>query len=256
MVGDDYLVTHRAHDVAGLLARWERVAAVLGWDRCELQAGVPAYRSRVPWREDRALYLSAGIHGDEPAGTEGLIVWAERSVGWLREQPCCVVPCFNPHGLRENTRGDEQGTDLNRQFHGEGHPLIGAWKAWLGSRRFRLALCLHEDYDATGTYVYELGEAERPIGGICLDAAAGWIPRERRAEIDGREMSGGHLFRSGDIADLLEEMEAGLPEAIYLRSKHAPLVLTFETPSEFALDRRVAAQVRCIEAAVANSGLA
>jgi len=255
MTGSDYLATHRAHDVGFLLQRWEAVAAALDWEGTELRPGVPAYRTRGPWAEEGALYLSAGIHGDEPAGTEGLIAWAERSVPWLRDRPCAIVPCFNPHGLLENTRRDQDGVDLNREFHGEGHPLILAWKRWLGLRRFRLALCLHEDYDATGTYVYELGEGGIPIGARCLDAGAEWIPRETRAEIEGREMERGHLFLGGPVDELLAEMSGGLPEAIYLRDRHASCVLTFETPSEFALDRRVAAQVRCIEAAVHHAGL-
>jgi hypothetical protein len=50
-------------------------------------------------------------------------------------------------------------------------------------------------------------------------------------------------------------MDEGLPEAIFLRIHHAASVLTFETPSEYGLDMRVAAQVRCIEAALGQIGV-
>jgi hypothetical protein len=46
----------------------------------------------------------------------------------------------------------------------------------------------------------------------------------------------------------------GFPEAIYLHLHHAARTFTIETPSEFALDRRVRAQVtilrECLKRAV------
>ena len=254
-MNSDYLRRHRAHDVEALLERWVAVARGAGLDMVELRPGVPYLRTRGPWCEERAVYLSAGIHGDEPAGTEGLIGWAESRIDWLRSASCLIIPCFNPDGLRQNTRRDATGTDLNREFHHTRNPLISAWRERMEGMRFRLALCLHEDYDATGTYLYELGEVGESIGNECLDACAEFIPRESRAEVEGMAMDRGLLFHGGDLLELLEEMDEGLPEAIYLRVHHAVTALTFETPSEFGLDLRVAAQVRCIEAALRLTGL-
>jgi hypothetical protein len=255
-VNPDYLRGHRAHDVEGLLARWRNVATKAGLRWEELQPGLPLLRSAGAWNEETAVYLSAGIHGDEPAGTEGLITWAESRIEWLRQGSCFIVPCFNPDGLQANTRRTADGFDLNREFHHARHPLIAAWREAVDGLKFRLALCLHEDYDATGTYLYELGEGESSIGGACLDACAEFIPREAREEVEGWAMDRGLLYHGGDLEELLGEMEEGLPEAIYLRVHHAPAVITFETPSEFGLDARVAAQVRCIDAALAACGLA
>ena len=133
--------------------------------------------------------------------------------------------------------------------------MIAAWREHVAGLRFRLAMCLHEDYDATGTYLYELGEGENSIGGACLDACAEFIPREEREEVEGRIMERGLLFHGEDLADLVAEMDEGLPEAIYLRAHLAASAITFETPSEYGLDLRVAAQVRCIEAALGQIGL-
>lgn len=251
----EYLGKHRAHDVEFLLARWTEVSRRAGLRLEELQPGVPILRTAGPWMEEAAVYLSAGIHGDEPAGTEGLVTWAESSIDWLRAASCVIVPCFNPEGLQGNSRRDGKGIDLNREFHHARHPLIAAWRDAVEGLKFRLALCLHEDYDATGTYLYELGTGEHSIGGACLDACAALIPREMRAEVEGRSMDRGLLFHGEDLAELLEEMGEGLPEAIYLRVHHAPSVITFETPSEYGLDVRVAAQVRCIETALKSAGL-
>jgi len=254
-VNPDYLRRHRAHDVEALLGRWEEVARQAGLEWVELRPGVPLLRSAGDWKAERAIYLSAGMHGDEPAATEGLIAWAESRIEQLREGSCMIVPCFNPDGLRSNTRHTVDGIDLNREFHQARHPLIAAWRAQIEGLQFRIALCLHEDYDATGTYLYELGTGENSIGGECLDACSEFIPREAREEVEGRVMDRGLLFHGEDLRELLEEMEEGLPEAIYLRVHHAPAVLTFETPSEFALDQRVTAQVRFVEAALQRCGL-
>ena len=254
-MNSDYLRRHRAHDVEALLDRWAEVARRAELDLMELRPGVPLLRSRGPWREECAVYLSAGIHGDEPAGTEGLICWAESRIDWLRGASCLIIPCFNPDGLRQNARRDVMGTDLNREFHHTRAPLISAWRDCVEGMRFRLALCLHEDYDATGTYLYELGVEGESIGNDCLDACAELIPRESRPEVDGTAMERGLLFHGGELGELLEKMDEGLPEAIYLRVHHAVTVLTFETPSEFGLDVRVAAQVRCIDTALKWTGL-
>jgi hypothetical protein len=68
-------------------------------------------------------------------------------------------------------------------------------------------------------------------------------------------MDRGLLYHGEDLRELLAEMDEGLPEAIYLRVHHTLRAITFETPSEFGLDLRVAAQVRCIETALERSGV-
>jgi len=254
-VNPGYLRKHRSHDFEALLERWVELSRGVGLDLLEMRPGLPVLRSPGPWDAERAVYLSAGIHGDEPAGTEGLITWAESRKDWLGTATCLIVPCFNPDGLRNNTRRTAEGVDLNREFHHARHPLIAAWRERVEGLQFRIALCLHEDYDATGTYLYELGDGDHSIGGDCLDACATFIPREARDEVEGRAMDRGLLFHGEDLHDLMAEMDDGLPEAIYLRAHHAPRVITFETPSEFGLDLRVAAQVCCIDRALKLSGL-
>jgi succinylglutamate desuccinylase len=99
-----YLARHRAHDYPHLIDRWRAVARKTGlvmkrfWKGADF--GVYCLHSkRLP--RNGAIYLSAGIHGDEPAGTEGLIAWAEKNTRLLRSRPFLIVPCINPSGLPE-----------------------------------------------------------------------------------------------------------------------------------------------------------
>ncbi len=244
-----FLVSHQAHDAGALIRRWRRAAHGAGWrSRALDHAGswpVLAFDSPAAAAGERGgLYLSAGMHGDEPAPAWGLLEWFEAECGRLGGRPVSIVPCFNPHGFVANTRTDHRGEDLNRQFHRADHPLVAAWRGWLGARPFRLGICLHEDYDARGTYCYELTRrGSPPLGDRLLAACDDILPREHRARIDGRRAAHGLIRRSSLPGNL-----PGHPEAIALHLHHAAHNLTFETPSEFCLHDRIRAHRAFLDA--------
>lgn len=190
------------------------------------------------------IYVSAGIHGDEPAGCEALITWAETNQQRLASLPLLLFPCLNPWGLVNNCRFDEAGVDLNRVFHLETSPVIVALKRVLAPYRFAAALNLHEDFDGQGFYLYEV-QHEKPFWGEALLAAARpFIPTEGRTRIDGRKAAHGLIRRRFEKKRFAR---IGYPEAVWLHLHHARRALTVETPSEFALDQRVQAQVAVID---------
>jgi succinylglutamate desuccinylase len=106
-------------------------------------------------KQKGGVYLSAGIHGDEAAATEGLYGWAEIHAAILPELPVMIFPCLNPWGLLSNRRTDSENRDLNRSYHLNELPRIRAQKDLIQRQSFRLTMCLHEDYDARGVYLYE-----------------------------------------------------------------------------------------------------
>jgi len=204
--------------------------------------------------EKEGLYLSAGVHGDEPAAVWGLLEWAEANQKLLRRETVAILPCVNPWGFANNVRMDFRGRDLNRLFHNRTLPFFRAWRKLVGDQQFRLALNLHEDYDAQGIYVYELVPRGVRLSEKVFDQIESIIPRESRTNIDGQRMIGGIVRRSGDMRRVVEEqLDGGWPEAIYLFLNHTRRALTFETPSEFAFHERVRAQIRFIERVIADS---
>lgn len=240
-------MSHRAHDYRHLIERWRAVArqARVPLRRLLRADGYPIFLFRTPaLPEAGGIYVSAGIHGDEPAATEGLIAWAEKHVRKLRDWPLFLLPCLNPWGLVGNVRMNAQGLDLNRLFHVQREPMVEAVRAAVAGRQFSAALMLHEDYDAQGVYLYEVQRVPPYWGEALLGAATPHLPIDPRLRIDGRKvMNGLHRRR----VDRKRFAAIGYPEAIWLHLEHAQRAFTFETPSEFALERRVAAHVAVLE---------
>jgi predicted deacylase len=247
---------HRAHDYAFLIRRWRAVAGTGALRMEELAragaARVFLLRSKA-LRPTGGIYVSAGIHGDEPAGSEALISWAETNQERLASLPLLLFPCLNPWGLVNNCRFDEAGVDLNRVFHLETRPVIVALKRVLAPYRFAVALTLHEDFDGQGFYLYEV-QHEKPFWGETLLAAARpFIPIEGRTRIDGRKAADGLIRRRFEKKRFAR---IGYPEAVWLHLHHTQRALTLETPSEFAIDQRVKAQVAVIEECIRQASAA
>ncbi|MEM6912135.1 MAG: M14 family metallocarboxypeptidase [Verrucomicrobiota bacterium] len=236
---------HSPHDFEALLQAWRTLAERRGWALepfAEVE-GYPLVRLRVPAPspETEPVYLSAGVHGDEPAGVWALLEWAESLKEPLAAE---VVPCWNPWGFARNLREDARGRDLNRCFDDFDSSPVREWAQWALGIPYRLVLCLHEDYDGHGVYLYEHGlSSSEPVGERMQEASS--IPADPRAEIEGLPAEGGLLRPEG----LPEDLE-GLPEAVVVFDAGAQRVVTIETPSELGLRERIEAQVRMIRSVV------
>lgn len=245
-----FVPMHRCHDFRHLAQRWRLVAKAAGLR--VRRFGWAGKYELLAWQsptlgDTEGIYISAAIHGDEPASSEALIAWAERHTAELRHWPLLLFPCLNPWGLVQNSRLDESGADLNRCFHRDELPLIQGVKSVVGTRRFAVSLMLHEDYDGQGFYLYEVQRKPPFWGEALLDVARAHVPIEGRTQVDGRKASGGVIRRR---IDLKRFGRIGYPEAIWLHQSHSDRTFTVETPSEFALEQRVATLIAVIEECV------
>jgi murein peptide amidase A len=239
---------HRVHDYSYLIKRWKSLARKWGLRSHVFATGddfdLMCFRSPV-LKKTGGIYLSAGIHGDEPAATEGLYQWAALHGPVLRELPLMIFPCLNPWGLVHNRRNDRQNCDLNRCYHLSDVPRIEAQKELLRGYIFRLAMCLHEDYDAQGVYLYEIRKKLTTFGQELLSAAGYYIPVDLRRMIEGRRAEQGWIARRVNLKKFPE-----VAEAIYVGLHHSERTITAETPSEYDLSKRIEAQIAMIQRAI------
>jgi hypothetical protein len=241
-----------AFDPGEIAARLEAAAKIQGFD-LEIfgeAAGCPllALTKRTPGPRPR-IYLSAGIHGDEPAPPLALLEMLEAGV-FDGRAVWFVCPLLNPAGFRMATRENDSGLDLNRDYRESQSSEIRAHVAWLQRQpNFDLTLSVHEDWESKGYYLYEQNPLGRPsLAESMLAAAAAACPIDPGAMIDGREARGGIIRPAGD--PLLREK---WPESIYLRAHHTTLAYTVESPSALPLPRRTAAHRAALEAAIRST---
>lgn len=190
------------------------------------------------------VYLSAGIHGDEPAGCLA-VVQLLRNRLLPAGLDYTLIPMMNPVGLHLGTRENGEGVDLNRDY-GDSPKAeeTRAHLAWLGQQVFDLAICLHEDSDGNGFYLYShfKDAALAVLETVALAHAAQVMPLDGREEIDGFPAREGRVLPP---VERLAAVRADLPEALHLFLDHGvQAVFTTETPSQKAALDRIEAHVR------------
>jgi predicted deacylase len=202
---------------------------------------------RMTATDHRRIYLSAGIHGDEPASPLAALELLQANV-WPPRTGLWFCPCLNPGGFRLNRRESADGVDLNRDYLHPQTPEVCAHVAWLQRQPyFDAAICLHEDWEAAGFYLYELNPEQRPSPAKAIIAAVAAVcPIDISPLIEGRPAVHGIIRPHLDPATRPQ-----WPEAFYLLQNKTRLSLTLEAPSDFPLATRVAALVRAVQASLA-----
>ena len=225
-----------------------------GW-RDEILAATPGLELPVYHRPSsapaRRIYLSAGIHGDEPAGPLAMRELLLANL-WPADADLWLCPCLNPTGFPHNQRESSAGLDLNRDYRAPRSAEVRAHVAWLNQQpNFDLTLCLHEDWEAHGFYVYELNPDQQPSLAESMIAAVREVcPIDPSPLIDGREASEGIIRPHLDPG-----LRPDWPEAFYLIQHKTRLSYTLESPSDFPLPVRVAALVAGVRAALGSFSL-
>jgi len=209
--------------------------------------------------------LSAGVHGDEPAG-----VWALLSLvrdGLLDPRFAYRIwPCLNPTGFDAGSRANAEGADVNRSFGGGGRtPEARAVTTSNRDRRFALSIDLHEDHEAAGCYLYET-------------ALTGWNARyappvtralteagfELQTFDDAFELGppGSEIAQTRDRGTVLVDATAeapfygrDLPQGLVAVRASTPCALTIETPLVRSPAERIAMHRVAVVAALAQAAV-
>jgi len=207
-----------------------------------------AFRRLTPERrpDNARVYISAGIHGDEPAGPQALCQMLQQNL-WPDSCDLWLCPCLNPTGFANHTRENAEGTDLNRQYLQPKAEETVAHISWLKQQpSFDLCLCLHEDWESDGFYLYELNPDNRPsLAQTIIDRVSLVCPIDLSEIIEGRPAQNGIIHPSVDARSRPQ-----WPEAFFLLNHKTRLTYTLEAPSDFLLATRVDALVSAVGAAL------
>ena len=240
-------------DIRAVLREVETAAPAHGWTT-EIFHEQDGFRwlalNRKPQvgsqKSEVRIYISAGIHGDEPAAPLAALKLLQEN-RWPESAEIFLLPCLNPIGFTLNRRENAEGIDLNRDYRRPKAAGTRAHIAWLERQpRFDLYFCLHEDWEAHGFYLYEQNPDHKiSLAETIVDAVQKVCPVDFSETIEGRAAHG------GIIRPLINPPERpDWPEALYLISHQARQGYTLEAPSDFPLATRVAALVAAVKAAV------
>ena len=222
------------------------------------------------------IYVSAGIHGDEPAGVECAIRLIELladgeqhnfgtfpldAYNWL------ISPCDNPYGYERNIRENAAGLDLNRMFEIPNRCPETTFIAeslqrkrcadtqkplsqnTMGRRQaIELALDLHEDSDSDGFYLWERRTSQCfPIGNAVVKNVDGLCAINREPLIEN------HRNENGVITLLNKVTTKGWARGRYLAEQVNTRCLILETPTQLDWETRIAAHMIAVQTAIKHA---
>jgi len=195
------------------------------------------------------FYISAGIHGDEPAGPLAVLRLLQENT-WPPDAELWLLPCLNPVGFVLNLRENDARKDLNRDYRHLETGEVTAHIRWLERQpKFDLYLCLHEDWESHGFYLYEQNPDNKPsFAEKMIEAVKKVCPIDLSENIEGRAAHGG-IIRP----NISPQERPDWPEALYLISHKSRQGYTLEAPSDFPLPVRVSALVASVNAALAGA---
>ncbi len=196
--------------------------------------------------QKQRIYISTGIHGDEPAGPLAIRQLLQENK-WPSNIDLWICPCLNPSGFPLNRRENAEGLDLNREYHNPTSTEVKAHVEWLKRQpSFEISFCVHEDWESNGFYVYELNPQKLPSMAEAMVAGVAKV-----CPVDQSEMIEGWPAVGGIIRPEFDPRSRPLwPEAFYLLTNKSRRSYTLEAPSDFAIETRVAGLVAGIRASL------
>jgi hypothetical protein len=241
-------------DIRATLHNVETAAQLHGWTS-EIFYNIGKFKlfalhrlplSTLNFQPSTRIYISTGIHGDEPAGPLATLRLLQENQ-WPEGAEIYLLPCLNPVGFILNQRQNAEGIDLNRDYRNPNSAEVRAHIAWLERQpEFDFYLCLHEDWESHGFYLYEQNPDNKPsLAEKIIEAVKKVCPIDLSENIEGR------LAKNGIVRpNILPHERPDWPEAFYLITQKARLGYTLEAPSDFPLQTRVNALVAGVNAAL------
>lgn len=192
------------------------------------------------------IFLSAGMHGDEPAGVEALTRFLEVDNTHLLDKfEFYILPCLNPYGYSRNVRWNSDGLDINRTFENNLSQEAVLVKTLLADKQLDLSIDFHEDWEYQGFYLFEISKDNSQLGKDIINRLG------CKCEIKKEKMIDGFINNNGVIKLDCEEFGERVM-ALYLANNHAKHSINLETPTQWEFDKRVSAHLESLSIILEN----
>src|SRR3989338_194375 len=209
------------------------------------------------------IFLSGGVHGDEPAGVYALLNFLKTEIRNYRDFNFVIVPCINPIGYEMDRRTNGAFIDINRDFRNAPVAMEVLYlKRFLKKckRNYVFAMDMHENDVNELTEGYRLRENPREfylyevsptkdtsIGNNIIEALKDQgVQVTRRRKIYNEKCSGGLIWSRGrkdrNYSDK-HTLEGYIQE-------YATYAFTTETPTCWSIKKRIDTQLKVLKAAL------
>lgn len=141
----------------------------------------PLYRITINPTAKRTICITAGIHGNEIAGTLGILEFLKTFKAQEAHVKLIIFPLLNPYGFTKDKREDRGNLNLNRHYFENPQPkAVKTISRLLKKIDADFCLSLHEDDELSCFYIYQYGTNDKFSSSImdfigrrakvCLDA--------------------------------------------------------------------------------------
>lgn len=192
-------------------------------------------------KTDKHVFIIGGIHGDEPAGMNSILVFLKNidsnlsRLGITKSHKVSldIIPMANPSGWEKCTRLTANGVDINREFYRKQSGEIAVIKNFIRDRKYDLIIDRHEDPrdHVHSFYIVTYGNND-------IDAMKSVVTgvKEKGFPIRRFSKTKGYLSYSNGFLKHIKQKTFTL----FSRRKHiSNSVYQIETPTEFSMKDRI-----------------
>ena len=251
-LGDTIDIQQVLRDV-GIAAQKHGWNSELFYETSDLKLACLTRPAKSPSKDQpRRIYISAGIHGDEPAGPLAALKLIQENQ-WPENLDLWFCPCLNPLGFALNTRENSKGFDLNREYLKPVAEEITAHitSGWKSSPQFRP---LPPAARRLGNPTWQLllirtePDAHPSLAEPMIEAVSKVCPVDPSDIIEDRPAKNGIIRPNIDI-----RTRPLWAEAFFLIAYKTRMSYTLEAPSDYPLSTRIDGLVAAVRAGVGES---
>lgn len=222
-----------------------KVATPMRWDSIGKVGNDDIPLLLSPNTQGPRILISAGFHGEEPAGCWGILKYLSSNTFLNRRVQLSVLPIINPTGIRTGRRFNDWGENTNDGFchteyliekpSREGILLLKSLPRLLDLAADGF-ISLHEDIDMEKFFVFTFERNIVPSDFTSMLVSAGGDFFDIAPDDSEEGLYNGVIFKEcdGSFEDLLFH-------------KGIPWTACTETPGRMAFDQRVAANANIID---------